>query len=199
MDATNKGQKYPAEIYTDIEVRLLLRACSSRADTGVRNRALISLLYRGGLRINEALHLLPKDLDREAGSVRVLQGKGRKARTIGLDPGAFAVIERWIDLRIKRGINGRQRLFCTLRGRPLATAYIRALLPRLAVRAGIDKRVHAHGLRHTHAAQLAGEGVPISVIQMQLGHSSSSTTARYLNHIAPQQVIDTISGRTWSL
>jgi len=91
MDAANKGQKYPAEIYPDIEVRLLLRACSSRADTGVRNRALISLLYRGGLRINEALHLLPKDLDREAGSVRILQGKGGKAHTIGLDPGTFAV------------------------------------------------------------------------------------------------------------
>ena len=62
--------------------------CSGRyAPTGLRNRALIALLYRTGLRINEALSLYPKDLDLEGGSVRVLNGKGGKSRTVGLDPG----------------------------------------------------------------------------------------------------------------
>jgi site-specific recombinase XerD len=88
----NKGHRYPAEILTADEVRALITACSNRAPTGVRNRALLVLLYRAGCRISEALRLRPKDLDRAAGTVTVLRGKGGTRRTIGLDPGAFAVV-----------------------------------------------------------------------------------------------------------
>ena len=100
----NKGLKYPVEILTDREVQRLIGACSHRAPTGIRNRALITILYRGGLRISEALSLLPKDLDPDAGTVRVLNGKGSKARTVGLDPLSFAVISRWLDVRHRRGM-----------------------------------------------------------------------------------------------
>jgi hypothetical protein len=62
-------------------------------------------------------------------------------------------------------------------------------MPRLAAKANIEKRVHAHGLRHTHASELAREGVPMNVIQAQLGHSNLGTTSRYLAHIAPAEVI----------
>ena len=195
----NAGQRYPAEILTPDEVRALIKACSNRAPTGIRNRALLVLLYRGGLRIAEALRLHPKDLDRAAGTVTVLRGKGGKRRTIGLDPGAFAVLERWLDVRTKRGISRRAPVFCTLRGRPVHPAYVRALLPRLGRRAGIEKRVHAHGLRHTHAAELALEGKPMNLIQAQLGHTSLATTSRYLAHIAPAQLIEAMRARAWSL
>ena len=67
-------------------MKALIRACSPRAPTGVRNRALLVVLYRGGLRVGEALALYPKDLDRRRGTIRVLHGKGDKARTVGLDP-----------------------------------------------------------------------------------------------------------------
>jgi len=195
----NAGQRYPAEILTAVEVRALIKACSNRAPTGVRNRALLVLLYRGGLRITEALRLYPKDLDRSSGTVTVLRGKGGKRRTIGLDPGAFAVVERWLDVRTKQKISPRAPLICTLRGRSLASAYVRALMPRLAGRAGIEKRVHAHGLRHTHAAELAREGQPMNLIQAQLGHSSLTTTSRYLAHIAPAELVKAMQARTWSL
>jgi site-specific recombinase XerD len=195
----NAGQRYPAEILTADEVRALIRACSNRAPTGVRNRALLVLLYRAGCRISEALRLLPKDLDRTAGTASVLRGKGGKRRTIGLDPGAFAVVERWLDVRTKLGISSRAPIICTLKGKPVASAYVRALMPRLARRAGIEKRVHAHGLRHTHAAELAQEGHPMNLIQAQLGHSSLSTTSRYLAHIAPTQLIAAMRARTWRL
>ena len=69
---------------------------------------------------------------------------------------------------------------------------------RLAARAGIDKRVHAHGLRHTHAAQLRAEGVDIAIISRQLGHASITTTARYLDHLAPRAVIEAMRRRTWT-
>lgn len=90
------------------------------------------------------------------------------------------------------GLDGRQRVFCTLSGAPLKDAYVRALLPRLARKAGVEKRVHAHGLRHSHAAELAAEGLPMNLVQAQLGHSSLATTDRYLRHIAPQQLIDAV-------
>ena len=194
----NKGHRYPAEILTADEVRALITACSSRAPTGVRNRALLVLLYRAGCRISEALRLLPKDLDRAAGTATVLRGKGGQRRTIGLDPGAFAVVERWLDVRAKLGISGRAPIICTLKGKPVASAYVRTLMPRLARRAGIEKRVHAHGLRHTHAAELALEGHPMNLIQAQLGHTSLATTSRYLAHIAPAQLIAAMRARTWS-
>ena len=194
----NKGQRYPAEILTADEVRALIRACSNRAPTGIRNRALLVLLYRAGCRISEALRLLPKDLDRAAGTATVLRGKGGTRRTIGLDPGAFAVVERWLDVRAKLGITSRAPIICTLKGKPVASAYVRALMPRLARRAGIEKRVHAHGLRHTHAAELALEGHPMNLIQAQLGHSSLATTSRYLAHIGPAQLIQAMRARTWS-
>jgi site-specific recombinase XerD len=195
----NAGQRYPAEILTPDEVRALIKACSNRAPTGLRNRALLVLLYRGGLRITEALRLHPKDLDHAAGTVTVLRGKGGKRRTVGLDPGAFAVLERWLDTRTKHGISRRTPVICTLRSRPVHSAYVRALLPRLAQRAGIAKRVHAHGLRHTHAAELALEGKPMNLIQAQLGHASLATTSRYLAHIAPVELIEAMRARTWSL
>ena len=148
-------------------MRALIKACSNRAPTDIRNRALLVALYRGGLRVSEALGLHPKDLDRAAGTVTVLRGKGGKRRTIGLDAGAFAVVERWLDVRAKRGINGRAPIFCTLRGKPVAPAYVRVLCKRLARRARIEKRVHPHRLRHTCAAELALEGVSVPLIQQE--------------------------------
>ena len=80
----------------------------------------------------------------------------------------------------------------------MAAPYVRVLLKRLAVRVGIDKRVHAHGLRHTHAAQLRAEGVDIAIISRQLGHTSITTTARYLDHLAPRAVIKAMRRRSWT-
>ena len=172
-------------------------ACSTRAPTGLRNRALIALLYRGLLRIDEALGLKPKDLNRAAGTVRVLHGKGNKARTVGLDDGAWAVLDVWLDRRRALGMNGRNRVFCTLRGKRLLPSYCRGLFSRLAERACIEKRVHPHGLRHTGAAEMRAEGVDIGVISKQLGHASIATTARYLDHISPRTVVEAVRSRKW--
>ena len=194
----NGPRRLPPEVLTDAEVCALMRACGLYSPTGIRNRALIALLYRAGLRINEALTLYPKDLELSDGSVRVLNGKGGRSRTVGLDVGAAAIIERWLDARARLGLNGRQPVFCTLRGYPMAAAYVRVMMKRLALRAGIEKRVHAHGLRHTHAAQLRAEGVDIAIISRQLGHASITTTARYLDHLAPRAVIEAMRARSWT-
>ena len=197
MPSSSGGRTLAPEPLTRGEVEALLKACSNRAPTGIRNRALIVLLWRAGLRIGEALALHPKDLDAQQATVRVLRGKGRKHRVVGLDPQAWAVVQRWIDIRAKLGIDGRRRLFCTLQGKPLDQAYVRALLPRLGRKAGIEKRVHAHGLRHTHASELRQEGIDVGIISKQLGHASIATTARYLDHVAPQAVVDAMRARAW--
>src|SRR5258706_16300998 len=89
----------PIELLTTAEARALLRAASGRAPTGIRNRALIVMGWRAGLRVQELLDLFPKDLDPDAGTVNVANGKGGRQRLVGLDPTAFAVVERWLDKR----------------------------------------------------------------------------------------------------
>ena len=195
----NKGRKLPPEPLTADEVKRLIKQPSSRAPTGIRNRALLVLLYRGGLRCSEALALRPKDLDVDAGTVRVLHGKGDKLRLVGLDAGAMAIVQLWIDKRASLGMNGRQTLICTLQGKPVSDRYVRSLLPRLGRKAGIEKRVHAHGLRHSHASELATEGTPLRVIQQQLGHSSLSVTDRYIQQLQPSDVIQAMKEREWQL
>jgi len=190
-------RRYPPEVLTDAEVRALLDACGQYRTTAIRNRALIAVLYRGGLRINEALALYPKDIDLESGAIRVLHGKGDKPRTIGIDQGAIAILQSWLAVRGRIGVNGIHPVFCTRSGRAMTAGFVRRWFSQLARRAGILKRVHAHGLRHTHAAQLRAEGVDIGIISKQLGHASISTTAKYLDHIAPMAVVNTMRVRTW--
>jgi integrase len=106
------------------------------------------------------------------------------------------MIQVWVAARHRLGLS-RAVLFCTLGGKPVSDVYVRAMMKRLARKAQVDKRVHAHGLRHTHAFELAAEGVPVNVISRQLGHSSSAVTARYIDHVAPQDVIIMGRARTW--
>jgi site-specific recombinase XerD len=177
------------EVLTSTEVASLLRQCSTTAPTGIRNRALITVMYRAGLRVDEALDLRWADVNPANGTIRVLHGKGDEARTVSIDDGGMALVQRWMDARNRLGL-GRQPLFCTLAGGKLSDSYVRNMMSRIARKAGIEKRVHPHALRHAHAAELSAEGVPVNVIQQQLGHKHLSTTDVYLRHISPQQVID---------
>lgn len=195
----NKGKTYPPEVLEPEEIRALLRACPTNSAIGLRNRALITVLYRAGLRISEALALYPKDIDHRIGAISVLHGKGDRRRTVGIDGTALGVIDAWLTRRHLLGFGDTTPLFCTLRGTQLTPSTVRHFLPTLARRAGIAKRVHPHGLRHTHAFELMMEGVPMRIIQQQLGHTSLATTDRYLAHIAPREVIEAMQQRDWTL
>jgi site-specific recombinase XerD len=199
MKTYNKGQRFPAQPLSGEEVKALIRACSKRSSTGVRNAALVATLCRTGMRISEALAVLPRDLDSESGAIRIMNGKGGTVRSVALDPGAWAILQRWLDRRVGLGIGARSTVFCTLQGCQLKTSYVRGLLPRLAKKAGIDRRVHAHALRHSFAAELASERTPINVVQALLGHASLATTDAYLKHINPVVAIETLRARSWSI
>jgi site-specific recombinase XerD len=178
-----RSRRRPVEPLTSAEVALLLRQCSASAPTGIRNRALITVMYRAGLRASEALALRAADVNPERGTLRVLHGKGDAARTVGLDDGGMALVQRWMDRRAELG-HRHGPLFCTLAGAPLSDSYVRTMLRRIGAKAGLEKRVHPHGLRHSHAVDMANEGVAMPVIQQQLGHKRLSTTDIYLRGIA---------------
>lgn len=199
MNATkhNKGAKFPAEPLTQEEVKALMGVCSRRAPTGIRDRALICVLWRGQLRVSEALALKVADFDPAACTLRVLKGKGKKARVAVIDQQAADVLTAWLECRKKLGLNGHKPIFCTLQGKPVNSAQVREMLPRRARKAGIEKRVHAHGLRHTGASELAQEGVTLLDIQQQLGHSSAATTDKYLHQLNPVARAERLRSRTW--
>jgi site-specific recombinase XerD len=190
-------RRLPPEVLTDEEVLRLIDACPT-TPPGLRTRALIAVLYRAGLRVAEALALYPKDVDAQAGTIRVLHGKGDRSRTVGIDPGGLVLLTQWLEARAEGGFGPTNTLFCSRDGGHLSSGYARRLFQQLGAKAGIAKRVHAHGLRHTHAAQLRSEGVDIGIISKQLGHRSITTTATYLDHIAPLAVLQTIRSRHWT-
>jgi site-specific recombinase XerD len=192
-------KKLDADLLTGQEIEALIKACSGRAPSGIRNRALIAVAWRSGLRIGEVLALQPKDIDLASGTLIVQRGKGGKRRVVGLDAGTAALVQRWIDVRRKRGIDGRSLVFSTLNGATIQQSYVRHLLPRLARRAGIDKRVHAHGLRHAYAVELEREGATVSAIRDLLGHSSLAVTDRYLRRLGAGEAVQFARERTWSL
>lgn len=198
-EPANKGRKFPPEVLRPREVLALMEACG-RGHAGVRDRALIATLWRAGLRISEALALLPKDIDLEEGEIRVLHGKFDKSRTAAIDPMGCAIVRDWLEDRARLGATRLQPVFCVISrptvGMPMHAAYVRAKFKELGQRAGIEKRVTPHGLRHTHAFELAGEGVDIRVISRQLGHSNSAVTAHYIEHLNPRAVVEAIRARS---
>lgn len=192
----SESNRRQIDVLTTDEVRRLLGCCSSKSSTGLRNCAVIVVLWRGMLRISEALSLRPSDIHDD--TLRVQRGKGDKFRTVCLDLDAQAVLGRWIERRASLGINGHAPLFCTLKGARLARQYVTKLLPRLAKQAQLEKRVHAHGLRHSGAYDLAMSGVPMPLIKAQLGHRNIATTSRYLDHVAPADLVSALRGRRWN-
>ena len=194
----NRGRTYPAEPLSQVEVQQLMDGMN-RGVTGTRNRALVAVLYRSGLRVSEALALRVKDIDRDARSIRVLRGKGGKARVVGIDDGGLRYLERWLEARGERGLPASAPVFCKLDGGEWDPSAVRRMLSRAGEAAGLGKRVHPHGLRHSMAAELAREGVPATLIQRQLGHGSLGTTNTYLQSIASAEVIEAMGNREWAV
>jgi len=197
MTTTRTTPSLDADLLRRGEVERLISAASGRAPTGIRNRAIIALAWRSGLRIGEILALRPKDVDPSAGIVVIQRGKGGRRRVVGIDAGAGALIQHWVKTRAGLQIPSSAPLFCTLRGDAIDQSYVRHLLPRLARRAGIEKRVHAHGLRHAFAIELEAEGAPLTTIRDLLGHSSAAVTDRYLRRIGASDAIDFARRRAW--
>jgi hypothetical protein len=147
---------------------------------GLRVRGLIAVLWRGGLRVSEALALSETDVDERRGSLSVCHGKGDKRREAGMDEWGFEQLSAWLAHRAALPVGP---LFCVIdgvmRGRAWAATAARAELRQLAGEAGVRRRFAPHQLRHAHAVELAREGVAVNIIQRQLGHTDLGTTSTY--------------------
>ena len=191
----NKGLRYPPDPPTVEEIVAVMRQAGDGIH-GARLRALIVLLWRAGLRINEALTLTQHDLEPGAGSVLVRHGKGGRRREVGMDRWGWDHLRPWLELRIGMPVGP---LLCVIdgatRGRPWASDAARAQLRRVASKAGVRRRFAPHQLRHAHAVELAHEGVPLNVIQRQLGHTNLGVTSIYLQGIDNAEIIATVHAR----
>ena len=191
----NKGLRYPPDPPTVEEIVAVMRAAGANAE-GARLRGIIVVLWRAGLRISETLALSETDLDPDRGSLLVRHGKGDKRREVGMDRWAWAQLNPWLELRAQLPAG---RLFCVLRGptrgRPCATAGIRAQLHHTAAVAGVRRRFAPHQLRHAHAVEMSREGISLIVIQRQLGHADLAITSRYLRGIDNTEIIAAVHER----
>ena len=176
------GRKLPVVLSRE-EVQALLDVT-----TNLKHRALLMTLYSGGLRIGEVVHLKPADIDSGRMMIRVEQGKGRKDRYVMLSEKLLLTLRRyWREyqpaLWLFPGVDP---------SRSLTRESVGRLFARAKERAGIQKRVSPHSLRHAFATHLLERGVNILVIQRLLGHRSLRSTEIY-THVAENYVSDTKS------
>jgi integrase len=195
----NKGRLYPADPPTVDEIVAVMRHAANERH-GWRLRAVIVVLWRGGLRVQEALELTEHDLDARRGSILDRHGKGGRRREVGMDEWGWEQLRPWLSARSELPVGP---LFCIIdgptRGRPWSGAAVRSEFRRVAARAGVRRRFAPHQLRHAHAhaleLELAREGVPLNIIQRQLGHANLGTTSIYLQGIDPEEIITAVRTR----
>jgi site-specific recombinase XerD len=191
----NKGMHYPADPPTIDEIVAVMRHTADDRH-GRRLRAMIVVFWHAGLRIHEALALAEHDLDVRRGSLLVRHGKGGRRREVGMDEWAWEQLRPWLDARAELPVGP---LFCIIdgptRGRPWSGAAVRGEFRRLAAQAGVRRRFAPHQLRHAQAIELAREGVPLNIIQRQLGHASLGTTSICLQGIDPEEIITAVRTR----
>ena len=176
------------QIITTIEYERLLAQPSPKAPTGIRNAAVLAVMWDAGLRVSEVCDLAPGDVIRtgsNAHTLRVRRGKGGKDRAnLGVPAATWALVERWAAVRPTS-----RYFFCTLAGNRVSPRYIEAMLARYARRAAVykldaanrERPINPHMLRHSYATRLIEAGVPIHDVKRALGHRSLSTTERYLH------------------
>ena len=198
-----RGSRYKAETYSPEEVLLFLESFDTDRPAGLRNRALVGILWGAGLRISEALALTPKDIGVD-GAVHVKHGKNNRQRLIYLDTqqslpdemdSPLEMIQEWQEERgsllEEIGVNQETApLFCTRKGTGLKRQYTQQMLSVHAELAALSGRANAHRFRHSFAATQARAGTPVNVIQKLLGHSSLETTSRYIAHVDNSDLVE---------
>jgi len=191
----NKGMRYPADPPTVEEIVAVMRE-AGHGRSAERLRGVIVVLWRAGLRINEAIMLNETDLSASTGSITVRFGKGGRRRQVGMDPWAWEQLRPWLDQRQRLPAGP---MFCLIHGpnagRRWNSSAVRGDLHRLARQAGVRRRFAPHQLRHAHAVEMAREGIPLNVIQRQLGHANLGVTSVYLQGIDNSEIIATVCAR----
>ena len=187
VDAPRLGRPLP-DVLSEQEVERLLAAPDLDTASGLRDRAMLEVLYATGLRVSELVGLRPEQVNLVQGVLRVV-GKGGKERLVPLGEPAVDWLERF--LREGRadilGVKRTSALFPTSRGSAMTRQAFWYLVKRYSVRAGISRDISPHTLRHAFATHLLDHGADLRVVQMLLGHRDISTTQIY-THIARERL-----------
>ena len=187
IDAPRLGRPLPGTL-TEQDVERLLAAPDVDTVLGVRDRAMLEVLYATGLRVSELVGLRSEQVDLRQGVLRVV-GKGGRERLVPLGEQAVDWLERFLE-RGRSGILGTRSsaaLFPTGRGGAMTRQAFWQLVKRYARRAGILRDVSPHTLRHAFATHLLDHGADLRVVQMLLGHRDISTTQIY-THVARERL-----------
>ncbi len=177
------------------EVELLLSAPATKTATGLRDRAMIELLYATGVRVSELTGLKLNDLNLQAGFILAF-GKGGKQRLIPMGEEAMGWLRRYLEVG-EGGEGGRsailkgrvaEHLFVTARGGGMTRQNFWAMLKKYATLAGIDReKIKPHILRHSFATHLLERGADLRAVQQMLGHADISTTQIY-THVLTERL-----------
>lgn len=162
------------------EVEALLKAPDVATPIGLRDRAMLELLYATGLRVTELVTLETDQINLRQGALRVL-GKGAKERLVPIGEMAIESLQRFVNDARPLLLNGRSSkdLFVSARGNAITRQMFWLAIKRYALAADITRPVSPHALRHSFATHLLNHGADLRVLQMLLGHSSLSTTQIY--------------------
>ncbi|RBQ24088.1 putative tyrosine recombinase XerC-like protein [Candidatus Methanobinarius endosymbioticus] len=181
VKAPKRTKSLPKSL-NETEVKQLINAfdhelyCENnfKTKTRLRNKLVLTLLYSSGLRVSELVSLITNDIDLEERTMRI-RGKGDKDRVVLFDIDSNILLEEYLSSRE----SASDYLFVNRLDNPLTTRYIQVMIKNYAEKAGINKRVTPHILRHSFATHLLKNGVDIRAIQQLLGHSNLSTTQIY--------------------
>ncbi len=175
------------EVLTEEEQQALLAIPNSRYPTGQRNQAMLRFMLDTGLRVGEVTALRWRDLDLLSGRVEVRFGKGSRDRILWVNDRALGLLQAWRQRQVGLASGQVEQVFSTIKGKPLSTRYVQAMVKRYRERAGLQKQITPHSLRHTFATDLLRETGNIRLVQKALGHSSLANTQIY-THIVDSQL-----------
>ena len=175
-----KIERYLPETLSEPEIARLLSAAGGKTPLEIRDRAIVELLYASGLRVSELCGARLENLDLDQGFIRVI-GKGNKQRLVPVGSGARKALQRYLQAGRPELVGKKTggEVFLSVRGRKLTNQRIWQLLVALGKRAGLDKDIHPHMLRHSFATHLLRGGADLRIIQEMLGHADISTTQIY--------------------
>ncbi len=188
---TSSNKACLTDIITDDEHGKLLEACGGGA-LGIRNQAMLSLLYSSGLRRSELCALNVGDVDFNTHQVHVRNGKGGTNGKSVFCSITKVLLLRWLDKRRELGIKPRGPLFCQTsksKGAAIHPSYIYNRLQALARKANIGKRIHPHMYRRSTATKLINTGATLDRVMSQLRHRSSASTHTYIRAAATNSLM----------
>jgi integrase/recombinase XerD len=164
---------------SETEVKTLLDQPAVSDSRGLRDRAMLEVMYASGLRVSELIGLRLPDI-RLKDEFVLCRGKGGKERIVPLGKSAVASVTRYLDRARRDFTKGpAEAVFLTRRGGPFTRQGFWKLLKGYARKAGLESKVHPHVLRHTFATHLLEHGADLRSVQMMLGHSQITTTQIY--------------------